>query len=332
MAKDEDEEKSRRSSRPVVWIIGLTFAVCILLVGGMAVYALVLVPRMTQQALDAELPLVSYRELIHASRDQQAVMRFAGNERILIVDFPDLGSQGRMLNRIAALIEKRNAPRDRVLNDAELESFIISSGSSPETFFYGHDYKAADLAKFFSLAESDGIELNESERDLRDLLLVQNFFRPQSGGYQMQEPEQALVTVVQQQADDPETRADETVDSYLRDTILRHELSHGDFFTNKAYRDYCRRFWQRELTQKERMIFRDFLISADYDPGNEYIMINEMQAFMMHTLDARAFSAAHLNVSESYLADLRRRFVAGEPPSVLFDEDHPIYWPIKSAL
>ena len=122
------------------------------------------------------------------------------------------------------------------------------------------------------------------------------------------------------------------VDSYLRDTILRHELSHGDFFTNKAYRDYCRRFWQRELTQKERMIFRDFLISADYDPSNEYIMINEMQAFLMHTPDARAFSAAHLNVSESYLADLRRRFVAGDPPSTLFDEDHPIYWPIKSAL
>ena len=201
------------------------------------------------------MPTAGYREIINAMRDRQAVMRFAGNERILIVDFPDLGSQGRALNRVAALIEKRTAPRDRVLSDAELESFIISTGSSPETFFYGHGYKAGDLAKFFSLAESDGVELNEAEHSLRDLLLGQGFFRSQAGGYRMQEPEQALVTVVQQQADDPESQADETVDSFLRDTILRHELSHGDFFTNKAYRDYCRRFWQRELTRKERMIF-----------------------------------------------------------------------------
>ena len=38
-------------------------------------------------------------------------------------------------------------------------------------------------------------------------------------------------------------------------------------------------------------------------------MINEMQAYLMHTPDPRAFSAALLHVTPEKLAELRRRFM-----------------------
>ncbi len=50
-------------------------------------------------------------------------------------------------------------------------------------------------------------------------------------------------------------------------------------------------------------------------------MINEMQAFLMHTPDTRAFSAAHLGVDEVTLTALRYRFAKGVPPSARFGGD-----------
>jgi hypothetical protein len=50
-------------------------------------------------------------------------------------------------------------------------------------------------------------------------------------------------------------------------------------------------------------------------------MINEMQAFLMHTPDTRAFSAALLGVAETTLANLRRRFAKDAPPSARFSGD-----------
>ena len=51
------------------------------------------------------------------------------------------------------------------------------------------------------------------------------------------------------------------------------------------------------------------------------IMINEMQAFLMHTPDSRAFSAAHLGVDDVTLAILRNRFAKDAPPSAQFGGD-----------
>ena len=122
-------------------------------------------------------------------------------------------------------------------------------------------------------------------------------------------------------ADDPATPQDETVDSGLRKTILYHELSHGIFFIDEAYREHSERFWYQRLSVEERTLFRSFLSSAGYDPTNDRIMINEMQAFLMHTPDTRAFSAALLGVAETTLANLRRRFAKDAPPSARFSGD-----------
>ena len=77
------------------------------------------------------------------------LFRFAGNPQILVLDFASLHEQGMMLNRVAALIEKEKLPRDRVLNDTELDGAIRASGDTVDTYYYGHDYSAAALAGSF---------------------------------------------------------------------------------------------------------------------------------------------------------------------------------------
>lgn len=253
----------------------------------------------------------------HATREL-TLFRYTGNEGILVLDYPSLTAQGRALNRVIALVEDRGAPRDRVLNDADLASYIRAARSSPETFAFGHDYRAADMVRFFNLADRGGVSLNAEEERLRRILLEQRFMTRGSDGYLIVEPEQVLVSVPQEQADDPTTPYDERVEPLTRHTILRHELSHGEFFLNRAYREYSSLFWREKLTDGERAAFRSFLASRDYDPGNETLVINEMQAYLMHTPDTRLFGAGHLGVTQQALDDLRRRFLAGVPPSRFF--------------
>ena len=260
----------------------------------------------------------SYRQIAGSRNDAMQIYRLTGSPLILVVDFPSLGAQGRMLNRIAALIEKSHAPRDRVVDEAELARLIVARGDSADTFYFGHDYDAAALTHFFNLAPLSRVELNPSEILLRNLLVAERFMIETPAGYRTGEPAKALVSVSQPQPDDPATPQDEGVDDLMRAGILRHELSHGEFFTNARYRDYVADFWQKQMTEEQREGFRHFLREEDYDVGNDRLMMNEMQAYLMNTPDPRLFHADWVGLAEEALESLRVRFLAGDPPSVLF--------------
>ncbi len=242
-----------------------------------------------------------------------AVYRLVENPRILLIDFPSLAEQGRAMNRLAALIEKSGMPHDRVLSEAEMATAI----PNPDTYYFAHDYAATSLARFFSLAEAETQPLNQQERDLLTLLVGARVIERAASGYVAAKPEMAVVTLVQ-----PEPNG-ETVDAALRDTMLHHEVSHGEFFTNPAYRAHCERFWRERMSEAERALFRSFLTSYGYDPADETLMINEMQAYLMHSPDPRAFSAALLHVTPEKLAELRRRFMDPQPPTPLLGGKAP---------
>ncbi len=246
-----------------------------------------------------------------------AVYRLVENPRILLIDFPTLAEQGRAMNRLAALIEKTGMPHDRLLSDAEMATAI----PNPDTYYYAHDYAAASLARFFSLAEAETQPLNAQERDLLVLLVGARVIERAASGYVAASPAMAVVTLVQPETDG--VPAGEAVDPALRDTMLHHEVSHGEFFTNPAYRAHCERFWRERLSEAERALFRGFLANYGYDPADETLMINEMQAYLMHTPDPRAFSAALLHVTPAQLTDLRRRFMDPQPPTPLLGGKAP---------
>ena len=252
--------------------------------------------------------------LVNLSSDWQ-VTRLAENPKILVVEFPNLATQGLALNRLAALIEKHKAPRDRLLNDDALIELIKQSGDTSETFYFGHDYRSDALARFFTMAAVQQVTLNPDELRLRNLLLEANFLREEGGRMVADLDRPAIVTFTALQSDRPHTPVNESVDAQRREAILRHELSHGEFFTNVDYRNHCWIFW-RQLSDSERRLLRQFLTEQGYDPQNEELMVNEAQAFLMHTPDDRVINADLIGFSQSQLDNLRTRFKQGLPRTI----------------
>jgi len=244
-------------------------------------------------------------EILADAPERLTIFRFAPNPRVLVLDFPSLRQQGLMLNRVAALVEKAGLPRERVLSDAELDAAIRASGETIETFYYGHDYRAADLARFFVLANRDHIVLTLEEEQLRGLLRQEGWLAGEAVG--------ALISI-------PRAGSDAFLDAAARATILHHELSHGEYFTSPAYAAFTRHYWQSVLSEDDRARFRAFLGQQQYDTGQEDLMMNEMQAYLMHTPDPHFFNARAVGMSEDRLAHLRALFLADMPRGWLRDE------------
>ena len=148
--------------------------------------------------------------------------------------------------------------------------------------------------------------LNEAEKRLHELVVQAGLARATG------EPG-ALISLVRQVSD-----AD--LDPAARATILRHELSHGFYFTDPAYADFVHRFWNETMTAQDRAQFTAFLAKEGYDPALDDLIINETQAYLMYTPDPRFFNRARRSaLPESRLEALRRLFLAEMPPGWLRD-------------
>jgi hypothetical protein len=111
----------------------------------------------------------------------------------------------------------------------------------------------------------------------------------------------------------PAVGSDPRVTPAVRAGILRHELSHGEFFSNPAYADYVRTFWLTVLTPEEKAAVRAFLGRDEYDVSVEQLMYNEMQAYLMFTHEPLLFRPDMVGMTQSRLTALQDRFLAGMP-------------------
>jgi hypothetical protein len=263
-------------------------------------------------------PLLGQHEFpIHIADEQQVldhrpteaepaltIFRFAQNPRILVLDFTSLRDQGRMLNRAAAFAEKSGLPHDRLLTDSELDTAIRAGGDTPETFYYGHDYGASSLARFFALADRDGVGLLSDEVELRRLLRQNGWFE--------RDARAGLISI-------PQAGADKNVTMEARGTILHHELSHGEYFTNPHYAAFVHHFWTQSLTSAERERIRHHLRSLGYDASLDDVMENEAQAYLMFTGSPTFFSPDMVGMSTTRLWELRTGFFRSMPSGWLHD-------------
>lgn len=259
-------------------------------------------------ATEAQGPrLLSLSEWLAGHSQDWRVARLQENPAVLVIEFPSLAIQGAAMNRMAALLEKSGAPRDRVLGDTDLAALIERSGDNAQTFYQGHDYDGAGLARFYALVQHQAQPLNRHEDQLRRVLLAHELLLTTAEGLRPQGT-QAVITFTAAQADDPATAQDETVDARRRESVLRHEASHGRFYTQAAYRAHCRRFWHEFLSAPQRELMRRHLASLGYDRSDEELMLNEAQAYVMHTPDTRAFDAQAVGIADEVLIELRTRF------------------------
>jgi hypothetical protein len=262
-------------------------------------------PQVAAQAPPAEAPsrlsrmpvLMDLAAILAHRAAAPAMLRLAEETAVFVLDFPSLDQQGAALNRVAALVEKAGLPRDRVLTPAEMAAAIARAGDTPATYYYGHNYRGAELERFFALAARDGLALSPEEA------WVEAQFRLARGLL----PREREIALISMAAPGP------LMDDGARASVLRHELSHGYFATRPAYAEHIRRVWREGFTEAEREAFRQFLAREQYDRGNEEVMLDEAQAYLLHTPDPRFFSPAHLGLPAEQVERMRALMRRGAP-------------------
>jgi len=227
-------------------------------------------------------PLADEAALLAAPTDHLTLWRFSADPDILVAIFPTLHAQAMALNRVATFVERPGVPRDHVLDDGALRAVIGQGADGFDTYYYGHDYRAADLARFFATAARDGVNLHPAERELKARLKAAGLFKPRSP--------LALISLP--------PHGTGLLDDAGRATILDHELSHGAYFTDPRYAAYVVGFWNG-LTDTERSAFRRYLGAQGYDTANDDLMRNEAQAYLVFTADPRMFDSARLGLPEA---------------------------------
>lgn len=247
----------------------------------------------------AGTPRRSFREILAQRVEQPTLVRLAENPRIFVGDFPTLAAQAAALNRVAALIEKAHAPRDRVLTEEELSRHFAATGTLPEEYYFGHNYRGSDLARFFAQAARQGLPLRPEEARIEAWLAEMRRQEP--------EGEVALITV---------PRDGRGMDAAAREAILRHEIAHGFYFVDPVFAGYVRRSWAERFSHAEREAFRRFLAREGYDVSIEDVVVNEVLAYLLFTDDPRFFSPAMVGMDEASVERLRALLRPGVPEAL----------------
>ena len=132
---------------------------------------------------------------------------------VIIFDTRDYNVQSRLFKRLAFFVEK----------PGYVGTIVSNENLEGKHGWNAHDYKAQDLAEFFSLTEDMGFKLNDEEVFLRDLLLKQNIISPGSGDDTYKAGKGAVLSVSRQ------------TEASWRYRFLTHECLHGLFFTDSQY-------------------------------------------------------------------------------------------------
>lgn len=255
-----------------------------------------------------------FSTILAAKSKELTVWQYSVNPDIYIFDFPNLTQQGMTFNRITQLSEQFTEPYKRVLNNKEIDEYLVSIRRTRANMAFGHDVLVSNLVLFLNLAENDKVELNPEEKVLRDFAMSQGLIKVWRKFYQSVQPNVVILSIPQTQ----EKRANEpSVSELARRTVFMHEISHGEFFTNSYYSKYCAHFWYDVLSEAQRNTFKIFLSKYNYSLSAEELLINETQAYLLFTPDTSSFSAEKLGITDEELEGMRKDFRKGMPATGL---------------
>jgi len=268
-----------------------------------------------QPALALDLIKGDFPLILESRLDNVAVWQYLDNPNVYVFDFPGLTVQGRAFNRITQFTEQQTTePYPRVLNNDELARYIEAARRTQADFAFGHDVLISELVQFFNFADRDKVQLNPEEIAVRDFLVEQGLVRVWRGFYQAMKPDMVVLSIPQAQDRKPN---EPMISKGARYAIMLHEMAHGEYYTNSHYAKFCQRFWAETLSEPQREAFKAFLGKFNYGLGNEDLLVNEMQAYLLFTPDPKSFSARKLGVSEAELESMREAFRRGKPPTRL---------------
>jgi hypothetical protein len=232
-------------------------------------------------------------------RSDAEVFAWSRLPAVLIFDTATLEVQERFFRRLAFFVEKPET------------AGTVPSLESVEgrRSWNAHDYRAEDLARFFTLAVPG--PFTEEELSLRDVLVAHGIIRADGDGFA---PGTGAVLSISRESSDA-----------LRELLVTHEAFHGVFFALPAYRDDCQAAWD-ELTGDERAVWIGYLDLKGYNTADPYLVVNEFQSYLFQQERAAVpeFQAVTLRrVREAYprLEPAVRRVEADRPDSFLASFD-----------
>ncbi len=186
--------------------------------------------------------------------DEYEIFSWTHFPDFLIIDTADYSFQARMFKRLAFFVEKPGS-RGIIRSNEEIEDLHG---------WNAHDYKAEDLAAFFTAASRSSFPLNKEEELLKEILTVNGvvrnkngFFLPGSGG---------ILSVSRES------------NSFLRRIFITHEGYHGVFFSSPEFRKKCEVIWEG-VEPELKEFWELFFLYKRYDTEDQYLLVNEFMAY-----------------------------------------------------
>ncbi len=224
------------------------------------------------------------------------VYRWDAIPGFILLDTKSYEAQERIFHRLAFFVEKAG-------HVGRIEDYEAIAGLHG---YFAHNYYNEDLARFFTLAEERGVPLLPEEEQLIAVLESNGALRRRVDRY---EPAPGGILSISRESGPA-----------LRRLHIYHEVSHAVFYLERGYAAACRDIWA-SLTPELRRFYRLFLAWQEYNVEDNYLLINEFQAWTLHQKEAgvedyfRKFAASQMERELSNDRDAYRAIVEikGEP-------------------
>ena len=211
-------------------------------------------PLLTDVGLIIQWPRDSWR-----GRDYE-LFRWEQFPDVLVFDFKSYDIQTKFLGRLSFFVEKPEYKGKFVGND-----FFEENRS-----YNAHDYKADDIARFFTEAEKQKFRLNDEEILLRKILLKNGVIVQDKNG-KYGPGTGAIISISRESWTE------------LRYQLMAHEAWHGIYFTDGDFRTFADSVYAKTNRQGIDFLkaYFETYDSLGYDTKNEYLMRNEFMAYML---------------------------------------------------
>jgi hypothetical protein len=221
--------------------------------------------------------------------------------RVLIFDTASYAVQDALFKRLAFFVEKAG-------HAGRIEA---ASALTAVHGYNAHDYRAEDLARFFSAAEAQGAILSAEEEKLAAVLAEEGIIQKTGTGYA---PGEGAVISISRSSS-----------PLLRDLLLTHECFHGAFFSLPAFREATEKEFD-SLSPLEQQVWKDFLASRSYNIEDHYLLVNEFQSYLLqqerpYVPGFQSITLERMRTASPGGAALVKRFLAAHPTSFLASFD-----------
>lgn len=233
------------------------------------------------EAITADVGMILDWPVNRWRQDDYELFRWSIFPEVLFFDFKNYQIQDSFLTRLAYFVEKTGYKGTFVDDD-----FILNNHG-----YNAHDYKARDLANFFTQALRHSIQLNENELLLRSILIRNGIIVTLPDGT-FEEGTGCIISISRESS------------SSLRNQLVAHECWHGIYFMDEGFRNYVKSLYG-SFNSESMAFLKSYWATVKglgYDLNDEYLMKNE---FMAYHLQLSPQATGPYFVTRSYWSNMR---------------------------